>query len=127
MSCDIFTSWFKNQFVPNVNEFLKSKNLPRKALLILDNAPTHPNAKFLQDGDIRVMYLPPNVTSIAQPIDQGVLECMKEKYRRIFLQKILSDNETDLVQKLKSIDLLDVINCVSTAWNEVEPITILKS
>lgn len=33
----------------------------------------------------------------------------------------------DLVAKLKKIDLLDVIGWVSQCWNELEPITLVRS
>lgn len=32
-----------------------------------------------------------------------------------------------VVVKLKSVNILDVINWICKAWNEVEPITIIKS
>lgn len=67
MSSDLFTEWFKKEFVPSVESFLSSKQLPRKAVLLIDNAPTHP--QNLQDGDIIVTFLPPNVTSLVQPLD----------------------------------------------------------
>jgi hypothetical protein len=39
MDATIFFEWFKQRFVPLVREFLISKQLPPKAVLILDNAP----------------------------------------------------------------------------------------
>lgn len=68
MSSDIFKNWFFGEFVPKVEKFLEKKQLPRKAILLLDNAPTHPSEDELRDGEIKTMFLPPNVTSICQPI-----------------------------------------------------------
>jgi hypothetical protein len=38
----LFTEWFIEVFAPSVKEYLEEKNLPLKALLIMDNAPAHP-------------------------------------------------------------------------------------
>ena len=43
VNSDIFCDWFHNQFVPAVTKHLREKGLPVKALLLLDNAPTHPD------------------------------------------------------------------------------------
>lgn len=127
MNSVIFLEWFYDEFVPEVSRFLQSQNLPRKAILVLDNAPSHPNPSDLRDGDIRVLYLPPNVTSICQPMDQGVLESFKKRYRSKLLSNILLNDEVDIVANLKKVDMLDVVRWVSMAWNEVEPLTIVRS
>jgi hypothetical protein len=59
----------------------------RKIALIVDNAPTHcvPNADAVDEhgmtvyylSNIKVIFLPPNVTSIVQPCDQGIIACAK--------------------------------------------------
>jgi hypothetical protein len=130
MNTQIFTLWFQKEFVPLVKKFLKEKGLPEKAILLVDNAPSHgkSNAKSLRVKGIRVIFLPPNITSIAQPMDQGVLEFMKKIYRKQFLDFILSsDEEENYVQKLKKMDVFDVIRFVSEAWKQVEPITLIRS
>lgn len=125
MNSTIFKTWFDEKFVPDVTQFLESKNLPRRAILLMDNAPSHPNN--LRDRGIRVWFLPPNVTSICQPMDQGVLECLKKKYRHKLLSSVLSDTNDTMSQKLKKIDILDVIRWIADSWSEIEPITLVKS
>lgn len=129
MSCVIFKEWFHEEFVPSVERFLKSKNLPRKAILILDNASSHPDIEELTNGDIRAMFLPPNVTALCQPMDQGVLVSLKRRYRRKMLSSLLSANYDGqgLIQKLKTINLLDVVGWVTDAWNELESLTLVRS
>ena len=75
----IFLSWFQDNFVPYVQNELRKLQLEPKALLILDNCSAHPSEELLvsPDGLVTATYLPPNVTSLVQPMDQGVLECMK--------------------------------------------------
>lgn len=73
MSQEIFIKWFHEVFVPNVKNDLQSKNLPPKAILLLDNAPTHPEVSQLTsaDGNISCHFLPANTTSLIQPMDQS--------------------------------------------------------
>jgi hypothetical protein len=74
-----FCDWFRKKFIPSVSQHLKSLYLPQKAILLLDNAPSHPNEDILKsiDGNIFVKYLPPNVTALIQLMDQGVIQNMK--------------------------------------------------
>ena len=79
-------SGIKNIFIKSI----KARNLGKeeKFFLLLDNAPCHPSADKLNDVDpqFTVQYLPPNVTSVVQPLDQGVIVCMKKNYKKIFLR-----------------------------------------
>lgn len=101
MNKNVFEEWFFQQFAPHV-EFFKLKHLPRQADLILANATTHPNAQYIQDKEIKAIYLPPNVTSLIQPMDQGVLPALKKRYRlKLLSSSILALEEiNDLVAKL---------------------------
>jgi len=75
MNREILENWFKTKWVPEVRNILKRKGLPQKAVLLLDNALSHPNETLLKpnDGMMIVKFLPPNVTSLIQPMDQGVI------------------------------------------------------
>ena len=72
MNTDIFLEWFQDSFVPYVRKELTSLGLENKAVLVLDNCPADPDAEYLvsDDGKIIALYLPPNVTSLIQPMDQ---------------------------------------------------------
>jgi len=41
------------------------------------------------------MYLPPNITAVIQPMDQGVLDPCKRRYKRKLLAHIILENESD--------------------------------
>ena len=58
VNTNIFIDWFHNQFVPSVTKHMQGMGLGAKALLLLDNATTHPAATNLvsKDGNIRAMY-----------------------------------------------------------------------
>ena len=129
MESSIFKTWFFEQFVPSVKKFCDEKNLPHKALLLLDNAPTHPDECELVSGDIRALFLPPNVTSLIQPLDQGVLENLKRHYRQRLLKHLLEDLKNDLtvVESLKKINLKDIIYWLGESWSDVKESTLKKS
>jgi hypothetical protein len=128
MNQEIFKQWFDQHFVPQVREYLKSKGLPQKAVLVLDNAPSHPNEMCLKsdDGKIFVKYLPPNVTALIQPMDQGVLACVKRNYRTSVLRTFIEEGN-DLKTFFKNFSLLDAIYECSAAWEKVRSSTLTKS
>ncbi|XP_064090792.1 tigger transposable element-derived protein 1-like [Macrobrachium nipponense] len=74
-----FTDWVNLVFGPAVKTYLQKNKLTMKALLILDNAPAHPPGledDILEEFQfIKVLYLPPNMTSILQPMDQTSKSC----------------------------------------------------
>ena len=55
MDRDIFENWLKKKWVPEVQAFLKNKELPQKAVLLLDNAP-HRNESVLKTNDGLISY-----------------------------------------------------------------------
>ena len=51
MDSTLFKSWFFDKFVPHCRFSLQKLGLPGKALLLLDNAPSHPSAEILTTED----------------------------------------------------------------------------
>lgn len=43
MSSELFEEWFLKQFVQQAGKFLAEKGLPKKAILLIYNAPSHPS------------------------------------------------------------------------------------
>lgn len=128
MDSVIFKRWFFDNFVPSVKKYLQENNLPIKAVLLIDNAPSHPSAEELTSGEITVQFLPPNVTPLLQPMDQGVLESMKKVYRRQLLRTLLEkEGEESVIQLLKSINVKHVIYMVASAWEKVTEVALIKS
>ena len=72
-----------------LKKHLSQMGVAVKVLLLLDNAPSHPDESVLQSSDkcIKAMFLPP--TALIQPMDQGVLESLKRCYCKSLLQKLL--------------------------------------
>ena len=73
VTSELFMDWFHNCFVPQVERYLAGKNLSFKVFLLLGNAPGHPMDLNGTHPNVEVMFLPPNTTSLIQPLDQGVI------------------------------------------------------
>lgn len=121
----IFETWFLTEFVPEVTKFLTMKNLPLRALLLVDNCRSH---KFLKCGEIEVAFLPPNVTSLIQPLDQGIIEMAKRYYRFLLSSSLLAAQEEGLsvIEQLKTVNPGRGIQWIHEAWTTVPPATIYK-
>lgn len=121
MNGEIFTDWYKNVFIPNVKSYRKEKQLEGKVLLIMDNAPTHPSVEVLNpiDPNFEVKFLPPNVTALIQPMDQGVIEKLKRMYRKQMLRRLLlaEDDAESVVEFSKKLNLKDSCYMLADSWD----------
>uniref|UniRef100_A0A8C4TJD3 Jerky protein homolog-like n=1 Tax=Erpetoichthys calabaricus TaxID=27687 RepID=A0A8C4TJD3_ERPCA len=125
---EIFKDWFFKHFVPAVRDHLRSKNLPQRAVLLLDNAPSHPSKNVLKTSDdqIFVAYLPPNMTLLKQSMDQGVLEAFKQRYKKSLLRSVLEE-DGDLREFYKKWTIKDAIFSCSESWDDMPKLTFRKS
>ena len=129
----IFTEWYHQHFVPYIKIKLNELGLDSKAVLLIDNCSAHPSEQDLISDDKKVItqFLPPNVTSLIQPMDQGVLVSIKRIYRRKILEElVLHDNHstgTSIITFLKGINLLKVSEMISSSWNDIKDLTLRRS
>ena len=125
MTAAIFTEWFNKSFVPSVRRHLRERRLEEKALLLLDNCRAHPPADMLRsaDGNITVMYMPPNTTSVIQPLDQGIIAAFKRRYRQELIKEMII-SDYDVTQFLKAFYLKQMFLVAGRAWEGVTPTTI---
>ncbi|GFT03011.1 tigger transposable element-derived protein 1 [Trichonephila clavipes] len=89
MTTAIFTEWFNNCFVPEVEAYMKEKSLDFKVLLIVDNAASHPELEHL---NVQLVFLPPNTTSLIQALDQGIKNIVLRQHK-LLVGDALSDND----------------------------------
>ncbi|XP_060573116.1 tigger transposable element-derived protein 6-like [Ruditapes philippinarum] len=119
MTSELMIDWLKS-----VDRQMKRSG--RHILMFLDNAPAHPKVTL---DNIKLVFLPANTTSVAQPMDQGIIQTLKLKYRSRQLKYILSQMEhSDKVGStiLREISILDAIYWINGSWKEVEASTIQK-
>ena len=88
----------------------------------IDNCPAHPHIENLKA--IKLFFLPPNTTSITQPMDQGVKRSLKAKYRTNVVRKIIRCLEKN--KTLPKISLLHGMQMSGSAWNALTTETIVN-
>ena len=120
MTATLFQEWLEW-----FNDRLRKQR--KKVCLLLDNCTAY---KIENNGlqFIELVFLPPNTTSYIQPLDQGIFKNFKHYYHCRMLQKIVltidageNCTATDVV---RSISVLDAVNFMSAAWNDVSADTI---
>jgi hypothetical protein len=77
----------------------RMKRVGCSVLLLLDNAPSHPHDLIL--SNVKRVYLPANTTSKLQPLDQGIIQNMKQIYRKRLQRSVLAkiDNGSTVLMK----------------------------
>ena len=113
MTSEIFMEWLRK---------LDSKMSlqRRKIALLLDNCSAHPkNVSGLKS--VRMFFLPPNCTSVLQPMDQGIIRCFKHHYKTAINKKNIEalDNGTEF-----KLSILEALREAQRAWAKVTPETI---
>ncbi|KFM76186.1 Jerky-like protein, partial [Stegodyphus mimosarum] len=78
------------------------------------------------DRQIFAKFLPPNITALIQPMDQGVIATMKRTYQtKLLMTKI--EEGYDLKEFWKHYTILDSIYNIASAWDSVNPSILIKS
>ena len=115
MDSDLFENWVREQD----NNF-EGQN--RKVLLIVDNCPAHPEIGGLKAIELR--FLPPNTTSITQPMVQGVFRSLKAKYRSRMIQHIIK--AIDANKYISKVNIFDAMKMLTVCWENVTEETVKK-
>lgn len=94
----------------------------RKVLLLIDGFSAHKTALDMLNNDelqnTRVEILPPNVTSIYQPCDQGIINMLKVRYKKLWLQALVQATFDD-TDAFKNTTILQAVHWAIQAWNDV--------
>lgn len=78
-------TWLTNNFIPDARLRCRQLGIPFDILLIMDNAPCHPHDLADTHPNVKIVFLPPNTTSLVQPLDQEVICNIKDfYYTRLF-------------------------------------------
>ena len=81
MDGDLFKSWFETVFLPAVRA-----RTSQPVALVSDNCGAH---EELECDKVKFIPLPPNCTSIYQPLDLGIIACLKRRYKRRLLDLVV--------------------------------------
>lgn len=121
MTQPLFEDWFLNCFVPSVQHYCLKNGVPFKIMLLL-SAPGYPQHLDNLHPDVKVVYLPKNITSVLQPMDQGAIAMFKAFYLRTTFSQAIAATENDKVNLRdfwKSYSILDCIKNIKSAWDEM--------
>ena len=91
----------------------------RKITVIIDNSPAHPDVPALDW--VELIFLPPNTTSITQPMNQGIIRSLKAKYRSLTVKKQIDAWEKG--NQLPKFSILSAMSMLTKALNSIPEIT----
>lgn len=112
MTSELFENWLRKLD----KRFKREK---RNVAIVIDNCPAHPK---LELSNIKLIFLPPNTTPKTQPMDQGVINCLKVNYRKLMIESIL--RKIDEGGDIGNFSLLDAVIFISRAWQNVSASSI---
>ena len=76
----------------------------------------------------KFLMLPPNATSIMQPLDQGIILSAKMRYKKKLAERYLAcvENNKDANSLLKALDIVQATNMIAASWRETSS-TIIQN
>ena len=90
------------------------RDLRKQVILLIDNAPSH---KITIDlTNIKIIFLPPNLTSVLQPLDAGVIACLKRYYRKKLVNKHLVNFEKGDKSEITLRDSVMFLHQLWSVW-----------
>ena len=115
-----------HDLMTHINRQLRAKG--RSVLLLMDNAGCHPENLAQKYTNIKIVFLPPNTTSVLQPLDLGIIQNFKTYYRKYLFRYVVAKIEecTSASEVTKSLTILNAIRWVAEAWKAVLPETVQK-
>uniref|UniRef100_A0A8C7Y7A3 HTH psq-type domain-containing protein n=1 Tax=Oryzias sinensis TaxID=183150 RepID=A0A8C7Y7A3_9TELE len=122
----LLSNWFYQSFIPQAREYLREKGMPFQVLLLMDNAGGH--AVDLRHEGGRIEFLPPNTTSLLQPMDQGVIRAFKALYTGNCLQQLVDAIDGDENFQLKvywrNFTISSCLTVIHTALQDMKEETL---
>ena len=109
MTSTIMVDWLLDHAIPDAKRHCEDLGIPFKMLLLMDNAPCHPSHLQNLDPDCQVIFLPPNTTSLVQPLDQEIIATLKGIYQTHLYDYLHSktDSNAEIVAMENDPDLVD--------------------
>ncbi|XP_066587135.1 jerky protein homolog-like [Prorops nasuta] len=116
----ILINWIHNDFKPRAKQYQLEQGIFGKIILLLANFSVHnmPETIQMDDDNIEIIFLPPKITSLLQPMDQGIIEEFKRSYRLRMLRRILKFSG-NVTQFYVDYDIKDCMNLVKESWDNI--------
>ena len=112
-----------HKIMTKFNDEMRKSN--QHILYVCDNASSHQVREY---SHIKFLMLPPNATSIMQPLDQGINLSTKRRYKKKLAERYLVcvENNKDANSLLKSLDIVVATNMIAASWRETSA-TIIQN
>lgn len=108
-----------NEWLERFNTHVRLRG--RTVVLLLDNCSAHGKdheVAALNLSNTRVIFLPPNTTSLIQPCDAGIIAAVKCRYRRLQIARVL--DYIDIGERnIYKVDVLQAMRWIQKCWNEL--------
>lgn len=98
MTAALFNEWYRQNLHPWSEKAPKALSKEgSEVLLTADNAPSDSTEELLERGNcqFKTIFLPPDVTSLLQSMDQSVIDTMKHQSNRQLLRTLLVECEDE--------------------------------
>ena len=117
------TGEIHHQIMTKLNNEMRLSN--RHILYVCDNASSHQVREY---SHIKFLMLPPNASSIMQPLDQGIILSAKRRYKKKLAERYLAcvENNKDANSLLKALDIVQATNMIAASWRETSS-TIIQN
>ena len=117
------TGEIHHQIMSKLNNEMRLSN--HHILYVCDNASSHQVREY---SHIKFLMLPPNATSIMQPLDQGIILSAKRRYKKKLAERYLAcvENNKDANSLLKALDIVQATNMIAALWRETSS-TIIQN
>jgi hypothetical protein len=94
----------------------------------MNNAPKHFTRELKSDdGNKTCFFLSANTTSLIQPMDQDIIENMKHRYRKYFIERLLSSDDAKGIKECwKNYNIKDVILNFASAWADLSVLNLKR-
>jgi hypothetical protein len=120
MTCILF-----EDFLQTLNAKMAAKN--RNILLFIDNCAAH-RKNVSHFSNVRVEFLPPNMTSVVQPMEQGVIKVLKHQFRKRLVGRMLQLIKTNSgIKNLNNFrfSVLDAMHFLAASWDLISAAVIV--
>ena len=94
----------------------------RKIALLIDSCPANPSVSDLPN--VQLVFLPPNTTSVLQPMDQSLFRSIKAHYWRRVARWLC--RALDKTKTLPKMSILQAMKILVSSWEAVSAQTIVN-
>ena len=114
-------SWMDSQIFEWVHKLDRTFRMEGRKIALL-NCPAHPPVSDLTN--VQLVFLPPNTTSVLQPMDHSVIRSLKSHYRGRVVRRLC--RALDKTKTLPKISILQAMKILVSSCEAVSAQTIVN-